>query len=105
MKELVEADYQKLVVENDKLVIIDFWAEWCGPCKQLAPVLEKIAKEYEGKVDFYKTDVAKDNNLISTHNVKAIPLLLFVKNGIKIKEMVGHSSRQHIIDTIEECLN
>ena len=67
---------------GDKPAIIDFYASWCGPCKKLSPIMEKLSKKYEGKVNFYKIDVDKSSDLANTLNIKAIPTLIFLKDSL-----------------------
>ena len=72
-----EASPDKWVYENDKPCIVDFYATWCGPCKMLAPILEELAKEYVGKIDIYKVDTEKEEELATSFGIRSIPSLLF----------------------------
>lgn len=76
-----EASPSKFESKGDKPVLVDFYASWCGPCKMMAPVLEEIAGEYEGKIDVYKVDVDDERELAARFNVRSIPTLLFVPKG------------------------
>lgn len=76
-----ETSPSKFESKGDKPVLVDFYASWCGPCKMMAPVLEEIAGEYEGKIDVYKVDVDDERELAARFNVRSIPALLFVPKG------------------------
>ena len=82
--EITDANFEELVLKSDKPVLVDFWAEWCGPCRMVGPVVDEISKEYEGKVNV-------DNNpQISTQfGIRNIPALLFFKNGEVVDKQVG----------------
>ncbi len=86
---ITEANFQKEVLESDTPVLIDFWAEWCGPCKVLSPIVEELAKEYEGKLKVGKVDVDAEGNLAMRYNVMSIPTLKFFNKGQVTAEMVG----------------
>jgi thioredoxin 1 len=94
----------KLLVNNDKLVVLDFYATWCGPCKQMNPILKELEKEYEGKVDFYKIDVDK-NELDNILSVSSIPTYLFIKNSNNLEQTEGAMTKQKMIQIIENHLS
>lgn len=103
MKSLVEQDFKKNVIEATQLVVVDFWAEWCGPCVALAPVLEQIEKEYP-EVIFYKADIEKNANIAGALGIRAIPYIAFFKNGEKVSELIGGQSKQNITNSIKSFL-
>ena len=76
-----EASPDKWVYEGDKPCIVDFYATWCGPCKMVAPILEELADEYAGKIDFYKVDTEKEEELAASFGIRSIPSLLFCPMG------------------------
>ncbi|MDR0971668.1 MAG: thioredoxin [Bacteroidales bacterium] len=93
------------VVKTDKLVVLDFWAQWCGPCRQIAPIIEELATEYEGKAIIGKVDVDSETNDLSTKfSVRNIPTVIFIKNGELVDKLVGAQSKQTFVSTIEKHL-
>lgn len=90
--------------EGVKPCIIDFYADWCGPCKMVAPVLEELSKEYEGKIDVYKIDTEEEQELSMMFNIRSIPALLFVPLSDKPQMSVGALPKSTIKTTIEEIL-
>ncbi len=89
------------LTSGDKLVIIDFWAQWCGPCKALSPVIEELAQEYENEVIIGKCDVDENNELAAQFGVMNIPMLVFLKNGEMADALVGLVSKDAIVKKIE----
>lgn len=92
------------LVNGDKLVVIDFWAQWCGPCKALGPTIEELATEYEGKAVIGKCDVDENNDLAVQFGVMNIPMLVFVKNGEMVDTLVGRVPKEDIVKKIEANL-
>lgn len=99
------ADFDEKVLRAGRPVLIDFWAAWCGPCKQIAPNVEAIAQEFEGKVDVYKVDVDEESDLTLRFGIMTIPtLLLFDKKGELVSQMVGFRSKDEIRQALERVL-
>ena len=96
IKEVTDNDFDQEVLESDDPVLVDFWATWCGPCKALAPTLEKLSESYQGKVKFVKVDVDQNPEKAAQYGVRSIPTLVFFSNG-KIKgQLVGNVSSSNI---------
>jgi thioredoxin 1 len=87
--EITDSNFDEIVKNSDKPVLIDFWAQWCGPCLAIAPVIEEIAKEYEGKAIIGKVDVDNNPKVAMNYGVRNIPTLLIFKNGQVVDKQVG----------------
>ena len=94
--ELNDSNFDDEVVKSDKPVLVDFWAEWCGPCKMIAPSVEKISEEYSDKLKVGKLDVDSNPNISSTFGIRSIPTLLIFKNGSPVDQIVGAVSKEVI---------
>jgi len=92
-----EANFENEVTKSDKPVLLDFWAEWCGPCKMIAPVLDEIAKEKAGAVKVAKVNIDENQSLSFRFNVRAIPTLLFFKNGQVCDQVTGMTSKKDLL--------
>ena len=86
---VTDADFEQQVEQNDKLTVVDFWATWCGPCRMIAPILDQLAVEYQGKVKVTKLDVDSNIKTASRFNVRSIPTILFFKDGKLVDQVVG----------------
>jgi thioredoxin 1 len=87
--EFTDANFQSKVLSSDKLTLVDFWAPWCGPCRAMGPVIEDLAKEYNGKVNIGKLNVDDNPNISVKYSIRSIPTLLFIKNGKVVDKLVG----------------
>ena len=88
-KAVTDADFESEVEKNDGLTVVDFWATWCGPCRMIAPILDQLAVEYQGKVKVTKLDVDSNIKTASRFNVRSIPTILFFKDGKLVDQVVG----------------
>ena len=88
------------VLEQSKLVLVDFWAEWCGPCKQIAPTLEELAEKYSENLSVCKVDVDSNRELALQYNVRSIPSLMIFKNGEMVDSLIGAVSLEELEDLV-----
>ncbi|HIT81800.1 MAG TPA: thioredoxin [Candidatus Caccoplasma merdavium] len=102
-QKITDANYKELLAQ-DKLVVVDFWAEWCGPCRSIAPYVDELATEYEGKAIIGKYNVDDDNALSSEMGIRNIPTILFFKGGKLVDKQVGASSKADLKAKIEANL-
>lgn len=99
--EFTDASFKSEVLDSDKLTVIDLWAEWCGPCRLMSPVIEELSSEYAGKAVVGKLNVDDNPEVPSNYNVRGIPTFLFLKNGELVDKVVGAQTKQFLKDKIE----
>jgi thioredoxin 1 len=98
---LNESNFDRELTQDDKPMIVDFWAEWCGPCKMIAPLLDEIAREKAGAVKVAKVNVDDNQSLSFKYNIRAIPALLFFKNGQLRDQIIGVTSKKDLLSRLE----
>ena len=97
-----DSNFDTDVLKSDKLTVIDFWAEWCGPCKALGPIIDQISTEYTGKVNVGKLDVDSNPEVSMKYGVRSIPTILFVKGGQVVDKVVGAVPKHQLDATIQK---
>jgi len=102
--EVTDANFKDEVLNSNVPVMVDFWAEWCGPCKMIAPTVAELAKEYEGRAKVVKLDVDSNFQTSGAYNVRSIPTLLFFKNGQVVDKIVGAMPKQKLKEKLEANL-
>ena len=99
-----ESNFKSEVLESKLPVLVDFWADWCGPCKMIAPVVDELAKEYSGKIKVGKVDVDSNSSIASQYGIMSIPTLIFFKGGRVMAQLTGVQSKASLKQKIEENL-
>ena len=92
------------ILESDKLVVVDFWAEWCGPCRMMSSIIDELAEEFDGKCIVGKVDCDANPEVCNKYGIRNIPTILFLKNGEIVDKQVGASPKQPMIDKITALL-
>lgn len=103
--EITDHNFENEVIKSEMPVVVDFWAPWCGPCRMLAPVTEKLAKDYAGKVKFCKLNVDENPEMSMKYRVMSIPILVFFKGGQKADESLGAVPESMIRPKVEALFN
>ena len=104
MREITQENFIREVIESEELVVLDFWAPWCGPCKMIAPIMEQLNDEYEGRVKFAKLNVDENPRIANDFKVTSIPTVMMFKNGNVVDTSVGFKPKQILEQTINNNL-
>lgn len=92
--------FEKDVLDSDQAVLVDFWAEWCGPCRMIAPIVEEIAKDYDGKIKVAKLDTDANPNVVQTFRVMGIPTLILFKGGQAVERITGYMPKERVLEKL-----
>lgn len=96
-----ESTFEKEVLQSDTLVIVDFWAPWCAPCRMIAPILEEIAKDYAGQVKVVKMNTDESQNIAMKYNIRSIPTIKIFRDGEAVDEIIGAVPKHLIVNKID----
>ena len=102
--EFTDGNFQTEVLDSDKLTVVDFWAEWCGPCRAIGPVIEELSKEYEGKAKIGKLNVDNNPNVSTNFGITSIPAILFIKGGKIVDKQIGAVPKSVLDKKIQSLL-
>ena len=102
--ELTDANFEELAINSDKPVVVDFWAEWCGPCRMVGPVVEELANDYEGKAVVGKVNVDHNSDVSQRFGIRNIPTILFLKNGEVVDKSVGAVPKNVLQEKLDALL-
>jgi thioredoxin 1 len=101
---ITDSNFEEMVLKTDKPVLLDFWAEWCGPCRMIAPFVEQLSQEFEGKAVVGKVDVDNNPNIAGKYGIRNIPTVLFFKNGEVVDKQVGAVPKNTLAAKLEALL-
>ncbi|MBU0711543.1 thioredoxin [bacterium] len=104
MFEFTDANFKQEVIRSDVPVLVDFWAAWCMPCKKIAPIIEELSKEFDGKMKFGKVNVENNKVIPQQYGIRSIPTLLIFKNGQVFSQLVGMQAKRNLEEKIREAL-
>ncbi len=102
--EVTDSNFEELILKSDKPALVDFWAEWCGPCRMISPIVSELAEEMEGKAVISKLNVDNNPEICSKYGIRNIPTILFFKNGEVVDKQVGATQKNVLLDKINALL-
>ncbi|MDP6097707.1 MAG: thioredoxin [Gammaproteobacteria bacterium] len=102
--EFTDGNFQAEVLDSEQPVLVDFWAEWCGPCKMLGPVIDELASDYDGKAKIGKMDIDNNREAAVTYGIQSIPSIIIYKNGEEVNRFVGISPKEDLAGAIDAAM-
>jgi thioredoxin 1 len=102
--EITDQNFEELVLKSEKPVLVDFWAEWCGPCRMIGPVVEELSHDYEGKAVIGKVNVDENPGVSAQFGIRSIPTILFIKNGEVVDRNVGAAPKAQLADKLNAIM-
>ncbi len=103
--EFTDTNFKEAALDTDGVAVVDFWAEWCGPCRMISPIIEELATEYDGKAVIGKVNVDHNPEISTKYGVRSIPTILILKNGEVVDKHVGVTTKQQLTDKINGFIN
>lgn len=104
VKQIKDTTFDVEVLDSEKLVVVDFWAPWCGPCRMIAPVIDEVAKEYGESIKVVKVNTDENPSTVASYRIRSIPTLLIFNNGDIVDTMIGAIPKTTVINRIQKCL-
>jgi len=104
LKQITDADFEAEIIKSDKPALVDFWAPWCGPCRALGPIVEELAREFEGRVKVSKLNVDENHQTAAQYGIQSIPTLILFKDGKIVDKMIGLTSKDRLETLLKKSL-
>jgi thioredoxin 1 len=102
--EITDSNFEELIVKSGKVALLDFWAEWCGPCRMLTPIVNELHTEFEGRAVIGKVNVDENNAITLQHGIRNIPTILFFEDGVVVNKVVGTTSKSKLAEILNQLL-